>query len=142
MGMDLIPRSDEAGDGLHFNWTGWGVMLNLLDACGANLRAAAGSNDGAYVPAKDAEQWGLALLAHLERIVVVETPSALYSGGYHESFGVTDRPIDETVCAEVRAQLAERGVEGGRVRAPSRAEMEWLTSSALFFLRSRGFRQY
>jgi hypothetical protein len=57
MGMDLVGewrksvpeniQKDPAGPYLHYNWTGWSYICNLMDKLGVDTEQFSGSNDGA-----------------------------------------------------------------------------------------------
>lgn len=79
MGMDLIgnwrgttpqeiKNKNEYGANLHYNWTGWGWLVNQLEEWGVNTEEFSGSNDGEVLSRKTCKTVAEAIEQHIEKL--------------------------------------------------------------------------
>lgn len=59
MGMDLVSRKKDKS--IHYNWTGWGELHNLLRDLGCDISEMRGCNDGDYIKASTCKAWAKTL---------------------------------------------------------------------------------
>lgn len=161
MGMDLfaLNPTDPTNTSYHANWTGWGVLRDLLVELGCDTTQMAGSNDGDIVDAATSLAWANAITANIDRIVIEKYESREYAGGYEERFRVenTDTPVLLSGHQQVRALIAETSptlAQALPTGSPSdeppqviRLEddpdaLAWIESFASFCRTSGGFEQY
>lgn len=81
MGMDLVARSKDV-EPIHFNWTGWGQLGDLLEALGCDLSEMSGSNNGDYIKAATCREWAKALKEATIQGLVGTTDGKLSVGGF------------------------------------------------------------
>jgi len=93
MGMDLVGVGNESLH-QHYNWTGWSVLLGVLDQIGADTSEFSGSNDGEIVSEDAALACAELLHDALDReaLVVVNIPDSSYSGGVYSRFDLAPDP--------------------------------------------------
>jgi hypothetical protein len=156
MGMDLAPLGgDPEVDGFHLNWTGWGMVGDLLQELGCNISQMAGGNDGDVVDGDVSSSWGQAIKTALAqgRIYSVYYKDDLYTSGEREEWYVegTETPLF------LRTDAVARAIVGGEDRsdllvAPRKETLSdrgdgtgsyaYLTRVAEFFEKSGGFEQW
>ena len=152
MGMDLIPVNDI--EGFHVNWTGWSTLGDLLEECGVDLSAMAGSNDGDMVTAEIAQTWANALKDNLEKTVILRYKDDSFHGGYRNELHVTDSktPVLLSTHEMVEALFSaanDRPVKPAINEPPtvinlcdSESEYLWIASFIEFLQNSGGFEQW
>lgn len=161
MGMDLIAQNPSREDAEHFhaNWTGWGVLGDLLEDCGADLSEMAGSNDGDVVSAATAIAWADALDTQMDNLIAVEVDDGTYRGGKRRHLRVLSaqiaNPTSSVEPMDVFFASTEGPLgEGARERVEKLAavvptvqdvdadEIEWLRRFSMFLRHSGGFAQF
>ena len=156
--MDLValaPR-DPASEEFHANWTGWGLLADLLVELGCDITEMSVTNEGEVVREVTAREWGLAILENMDRIVEVRYRDEMFQDGFRSEFKVvgSQTPVLLSRLEVTRAIVGVATVsdvmglppvdEVPEVRAvieDDRART-WLERAALFFLNSGGFAQY
>ena len=90
MGMDLMARNPSTPDfdSIHLNWSGWGQLSDILYELGCDLSEMAGYNDGAYIKKATTYSWGVAILAGIEKMVIIEYPDKSFVGCIREEIKV------------------------------------------------------
>lgn len=151
MGMDLSPLNPDV-DGAHYNFTGWGIIGDLLIELGCDLSAMSGSNDGDVVGPDTARAWGEAIRDALDAgtIYVQYFEDSTYAGGLREELHVegTLTPRVPSTAAYLKALFAgepDRPAEEPVRResvTPGSETYAWLERAATFFETSGGFHQY
>lgn len=146
--MDLVPCNGDV-EGYHLNWTGWGVILDLLRDCDANLTQASGSNDGDLVDGPTALSWGLLLEAHLDQMIVVKQPDITMAGGYREEIRVLRKYVEDPITPTESFRRRLRTMRGDdeppeppKVEDLSDDDVAWVRGAAEFFIKSGGFSQW
>jgi hypothetical protein len=135
MGMDLIPRHSDDIDSFHVNWTGWSVLLDLLDNLGCDLEEVSGVNDGAYIKAGTLRSWGKAIndavsKGELKNYFVKN--DTYVGGGYHKFYLLNHGDPDEVITPETAALLSDL----------TKDDIDWLGRFTEFCKFAGGCRQY
>ena len=95
MGMDLSANSETCG-GFHVNWTGWGMLVSLLEQLGCDVSEAAVTNDGFPISASSTLEWATALKSSFADIGLGTIPDEHFEGGHREMFVLHDgNPLDD-----------------------------------------------
>lgn len=69
MGMDLLPQNRQRKiPPLHYTWSAWGLLDDLLESWGVDAREFSGPNDGDPIKAETCAAVADALDAHLEEL--------------------------------------------------------------------------
>jgi len=132
VGVDLIPRNKQV-EPFYSNWTGWRYIANLLVQLGFDISIMPFTNDGEYVNAKTAREWGNAILNALPKLYEVKVQDSLYAGGYRHEPLVLELDKEQ----EIAMLLKERSVV-----KPSENVVKWLKEFAEFCVNCRGFWVY
>lgn len=132
MGMDLDPRN-KGVEGFHANWWGWSYIGNVLTLAGADTEKMAGSNDGAYVDAKTARNWGKAVESIMPKLKDMLIPDHFTSGGY------SSRPI---IIESMEQEVELRLKYGNKIQKLDDDTAGFLKEFAKFCVESGGFRQF
>lgn len=156
MGMDLVPVNRQC-DPVHFNWTGWRMIGELLEDTGADLSLFSGSNDGEKVDKATALKWAASLKQVMGNLVVVEVPDPTYQGGKRTHVRVLPaqlknptsavEPQKETMAETGEFPGLEEEVERQRLvspttRDPDDRDISWIEGFIAFLENCEGFYQY
>jgi hypothetical protein len=120
MGMDLLPRNRNV-ESMHFNWTGWRSLAELLHKLGADVSEMSGSNNGDLISHEKCQSFARILDQALEekKINTVQIKDDRYVGGSYGSFEI---------------------VEAGKGQI-SEEDREWILEAAEFFAAAQGCEQ-
>lgn len=157
MGMDLIaenPTSPETGH-FHANWTGWGMLADLLVELECDVTKLAGSNDGDLVDATTAVAWADAIDTNLDRIFLEYPEKDGLTGFARLRVAGTNTPVHIS-SSDTAAQIAQRlmGKDPYVTGTHSKEEMKttplkaseddlnWVSTFSHFCRHSGGFRQF
>ena len=116
MGMDLIGKNED----MHFNWTGWRILCDLLYQLECDTSEMAGSNDGDTISEETCKVWAKAIKTGLKDKIFKskKRKDELYYGGFYKYI-----VVDST----------------GRLNKDDR---EWLENVADFFDTCGGVEQW
>lgn len=163
--MDLVglDPSLPAGGHLHLNWTGWGMLADLLHELGCSLEDMSGSNDGDVIPEETCLAWADALRDGRSRLFIVKYPDPHYVSGFRSELHVsgTDTPVllssaeqAEMFASDILGELDQGSPNAGAKdsdadRPPivqpageDPSQLEWLEEIELFFRSCGGAAQY
>lgn len=152
--MDLTGLDGSDGyESYHLNWTGWGIIGDLLHELECDLTLMAGSNDGDEVDADTARAWGTAILTAVKdgRLYCLYYQDPSYSGGERMELHAegTTTPVYLSGDAIVRALLHAEEDKACLSTPPRRESVvtgddhwNWLVEVGEFFTHSGGFQQW
>jgi hypothetical protein len=146
------PGGDGADtSGFHLNWTGWGVLRDLLIELGCDLTQLSVTNNAEVVDAATSAAWGHAISDALAegRIYTVHYRDGSFVGDWREEMHVegTDTPVLLSSAAAMRTELGAqddtdldyRPLKGSV--SPESEPGRWLSALATFMAGSGGFAQ-
>lgn len=144
MDMFALNPSDPDNTHYHANWTGWGLLQDLLIELGCDTSQMAGSNDGNIVDAATSLAWADTISANLDRIIIEKYPAPEFVGGFEERFRVenTYTPVPRSAHQEMHEEdAADEPAQIERLE-DDREALTFIESFAAFCRTSGGFEQW
>jgi hypothetical protein len=130
MGMDLVGKN---GD-YHLNWTGWRILVELLEQLDCDISELSGSNDGLPIKSKSCKAFAKAIKQALKDNIIVPkfVENKMYAGGGYESFAVVKKIIKKT--KQLKKDL--------NIAAIKEEDRDWLKEIYEFFENCGGCKQW